>query len=259
MTSTIDVLPPAEDTAATPSVLEQVRQALQEARAAGLQTPGRPALIRLTSATDYQVRQALATVTAELAATRLPLAPGRRQWRRPPAPAAFGRSGSTAARHQRAHVWPLLVIGLGAAVAVWSGWVGLGALTGFGEVQLLPGLLPAVRINTAVVLPLSVEAYGAYALHVWLNSATLAARTRNYAAVSSIASLAIGVAAQAVYHLMSAAHVTTAPPAVTVLVASVPVVVLGLATALARLVRDDATIAARRAVEQADDEQAGGL
>jgi hypothetical protein len=247
MTSTIAVVPPAEDTAATPSVLEQVRQALEEARAAGLQTPGRPALIRLTGATDYQVRQALATVTAELVATRPPLASAWRQWRRPAAPAAAGR-GAAAAGHQRGHVWPLLVIGLGAAVAVWSGWVGLGALTGFGEVQLLPGLLPAVRIDTAVVLPLSVEAYGAYALHVWLNSATLAARTRNYAAVSSIASLAIGVVAQAVYHLMSAAHVTTAPSAVTVLVASVPVVVLGLATALARLVRDDATIAARRAV-----------
>lgn len=242
MTATIAIVPPVED---TPSVLEQVRQALEDARAAGLPTPGRPTLIRLTGATDYQVRNALAAVESEPAAGRASLALRWRARRIPPALGATTRAQHEQAGRQRGHTWPLLVIGLGAAVAVWSGWVGLGSLTGFGVVQLLPGLLPAVRINTAVVLPLSVEAYGAFALRVWLNSATLAQRTRRYAAVSSIASLAIGVAAQAVYHLMSAAHVTTAPPAVTVAVASVPVVVLGLATALARLVRDDATIAAR--------------
>jgi hypothetical protein len=219
------------------SIVDRVRQAVADAHAAGQPAPGRPTLIRLTGATDYQVRKVLVAVAAELAATRPALAPGWRPWRGP-APAVRTRRGSAAAGR---HVWPLLVIGLGAAVAVWSGWVGLGSLTGFGEVQLLPGLLPAVRINTAVVLPLSVEAYGAYALHVWLNSAMFARRTRIYAAVSSVASLAIGVAAQALYHLMSAAHVTSAPPAVTVMVASVPVVVLGLASALARMVRDDAT------------------
>lgn len=231
------------------SILDLVRQALDDARAAGRRMPGRPALMQLTGATDYQVRKALAAIEAEPATSRSTLAP---VWRIRLA-AARARAGRRD-RHgaQQAHVWPLLVIGLGAAVAVWSGWVGLGALTGFGEVQLLPGLLPGVRVNTAVVLPLSVEAYGAYALHVWLNSATLAKRTRVYAAVSSIASLAIGVAAQAVYHLMSAAHVTSAPPAVTVLVASVPVVVLGLATALARLVRDDASVAAQQVAPGAE-------
>lgn len=229
---TVAVVPPAGD---APSVLEQVRQALEEARTAGRPAPGRPTLMRLTGATDHQVRHAQAALLAEPAAGRASLA---MLWR-------ARRSSPSAPGAGRGHTWPLLVIGLGAAVAVWSGWVGLGSLTGFGVVQLLPGLLPAVKINTAVVLPLSVEAYGAFALRVWLNSAILAQRTRRYAAVSSIASLAIGVAAQAVYHLMSAAHVTSAPPAVTVAVASVPVVVLGLATALARLVRDDATIAAR--------------
>jgi hypothetical protein len=62
------------------------------------------------------------------------------------------------------------VIGLGAAVAVWSGWVGLGQLTGFGVVQLLPGLWDDLRVNTAVVLPLSVEAYAGYALRCWLGA-----------------------------------------------------------------------------------------
>lgn len=44
--------------------------------------------------------------------------------------------------------WPLLLIALPAAVAVWTGWVGLGQLSGFGEVQPLPGILP-LHVDTA--------------------------------------------------------------------------------------------------------------
>jgi hypothetical protein len=44
----------------TASVREQVRQAIDEARAAGEQPPGRPTLMKLTGATDHQVRVALA-------------------------------------------------------------------------------------------------------------------------------------------------------------------------------------------------------
>src|ERR1039457_6072149 len=37
--------------------------------------------------------------------------------------------------------WPLLILALPAAVAVWSGWVGIGQMTGFGQVPPLPGCL----------------------------------------------------------------------------------------------------------------------
>ena len=37
-------------------------------------------------------------------------------------------------RTQRVGTWPLLVLALPAAVAVWSGWVGIGQMTGFGQV-----------------------------------------------------------------------------------------------------------------------------
>ncbi|HEX5543039.1 MAG TPA: ABC transporter permease, partial [Micromonospora sp.] len=37
--------------------------------------------------------------------------------------------------------WPVLLLALPAFVAVWSGWVGLGRLTGFGMVDLLPGIV----------------------------------------------------------------------------------------------------------------------
>jgi hypothetical protein len=36
--------------------------------------------------------------------------------------------------------WPLLVLAAPAAVAVWSGWVGIGRMTGFGLVHPLPGI-----------------------------------------------------------------------------------------------------------------------
>ena len=36
--------------------------------------------------------------------------------------------------------WPLFLIAAPAAVAVWSGWVGLGALCGFGVIHPLPGI-----------------------------------------------------------------------------------------------------------------------
>lgn len=129
-----------------------------------------------------------------------------------------------------------MLIGLGAFVAVWSGWVGLGELTEFGVVQPLPGI-SNLRINTAVVLPISVEAYASYALRVWLGSAALPSRTRGFARRSSIASLVIGAGAQAAFHLMVALGVHQAPWPVVVLVAMIPVLTLGLAVGLAHLVR----------------------
>jgi hypothetical protein len=57
-----------------------------------------------------------------------------------PSPAPAGRLSSP--RHGRAlPSWPLLVLALPATVAVWSGWVGIGRPTGFGEVHPLPGNL----------------------------------------------------------------------------------------------------------------------
>ncbi len=64
--------------------------------------------------------------------------------------------------------WPLVLLALPAAVAVWSGWVGIGELTGFGQVHPLPGIWNSLHIDTAVTLPIGVEAYAAYALHAWL-------------------------------------------------------------------------------------------
>lgn len=132
--------------------------------------------------------------------------------------------------------WPLIFIALPAAVAVWSGWVGLGGMCGFGLVDLLPGIAD-VHVNTAITLPVGVEAYGAYALGAWLTSGT-SERARKFAKWSAIGALVLGMAGQAVYHVLAATHATRAPWPVVVLVSSLPVVVLGFGAALSHLLRE---------------------
>jgi hypothetical protein len=46
-----------------------------------------------------------------------------------------------------ARSWPVLVLAAPAAVAVWSGWVGIGQMTGFGEIHPLPGLWGSLHLN----------------------------------------------------------------------------------------------------------------
>ena len=130
--------------------------------------------------------------------------------------------------------WPLCLIAAPAAVAVWSGWVGLGTLCGFGVVHPLPGIAGGFTLNTAITLPVGVEAYGAYALRAWLTPGT-SELVRTFARWSAIGSLALGMLGQVVYHLLSAAHATRAPWPVVVLVSCLPVITLGFGAALTHL------------------------
>ena len=81
--------------------------------------------------------------------------------------------------------WPLFLIAAPAAVAIWSGWVGLGGMCGFGVIHPLPGIWDALQINTAITLPIGVESYGAYALGAWLTPGT-PGRARSFARRSAI-------------------------------------------------------------------------
>jgi hypothetical protein len=81
--------------------------------------------------------------------------------------------------------WLLFLIAAPAAVAVWSGWVGLGGLCGFGVVHPLPGIVSGLRLDTAITLPVGVEAYGAYALGAWLTPGT-PERARSFARRSAV-------------------------------------------------------------------------
>src|SRR5690349_7564588 len=132
--------------------------------------------------------------------------------------------------------WPLVLIAAPAAVAVWSGWVGLGSLCGFGVVHPLPGIADSFRLNTAITLPVGVEAYGAYAMGAWLAPGGPAA-ARTFARRSAIGALALGMAGQVIYHLLAAAHAARAPWPVVMLVSCLPVVTLAFGAALTHLLR----------------------
>jgi hypothetical protein len=151
-----------------------------------------------------------------------------------------GHSPSRPGQRRPVRSWPLLVLALPAAVTVWSGWVGIGQMTGFGQVHLLPGLWGSVHLNTAITLPVGVEAYAAYALRAWLASgSTVSARTRRFARWSAITSLALGMAGQVAYHLLTQAHTTHAPWGITTAVSCLPVLVLGMGAALTHLLHAD--------------------
>jgi len=132
--------------------------------------------------------------------------------------------------------WPLFLIAAPAAVSIWSGWVGLGGMCGFGIVHPLPGIASAFRLNTAITLPVGVEAYGAYALGAWL-SLTRQSTARTFAKRSAIGSLLLGMLGQVAFHLLAAAHEHRAPWPIVVLVACLPVCTLGFGAALTHLLR----------------------
>ncbi|MBP2322401.1 hypothetical protein JOF56_002786 [Kibdelosporangium banguiense] len=140
---------------------------------------------------------------------------------------------------RRVRRWPLVLLALPAFVAIWGGWVGLGRMTGFGPIQLLPGIWAGLVVNSAITLPIGVEAYAAFAMSVWLSSKVLSQKTRRFAMVSALGSLGLGMAGQVAYHLMSAANMTTAPWLITTFVACLPVVVLGCGAALLHLIHDE--------------------
>lgn len=163
-----------------------------------------------------------------------------------------------AGRAQRSR-WPLLVIGGSAGTATWSGWVGLGTLTGFGLVHPLPGIWDGLTINTAITLPVGVEAYAIYALSVATGSRPLPTPARRYAWASAGAALVLGMAGQIAYHLLGAAGVTRAPWWVVAVVSCLPVGVLGAASLLWHLAADaqDGTTATATAADGPSSEDAG--
>lgn len=139
---------------------------------------------------------------------------------------------------RRIKAWPILLLAMPAFVAIWSGWVGLGGLTGFGVVHPLPGIADDVSLNTAITLPIGLETYGTYALYVWLSGA-VPARARRFARWSAVGSLGLGALGQVAFHVMEAAGYTAAPWWITTIVACLPVAVLGMGAALYHLVHAD--------------------
>src|SRR5580700_11331141 len=156
-------------------------------------------------------------------------------------PPAADRSLAAVRPGRTVRSWPLLVLAVPAAAEVWSGWVGIAQKTGFGQVTPLPGIWPSLHLDTAITLPVGVEAYAAYALRAWLaRDPMISGRTRRFAKWSAICSFALGMAGQVAYHLLAQAGTARAPWPVTTIVSCLPVLVLAMGTALAHMLRADA-------------------
>lgn len=142
---------------------------------------------------------------------------------------------------KRPPVHLIWLLALPAAVAIWSGWVGLGSMAGFGVVHPLPGIWDDFRINTAITLPVGMEAYAAFGIAIWLWPSRIPQRARDFARTSGLIALVLGALGQIAYHLMSAAGYTKAPWPIVMLVSCVPVAVLGMGAALRHLLMEDET------------------
>lgn len=128
--------------------------------------------------------------------------------------------------------WPVFILAMSAFVAIWGGWVSLGQMAGFGPVHLLPGIAD-VSVDLSITLPLGMEVYAAYATGAWLSDRDISRTARNFAKWSSLIALVVGAAGQAAYHLMVALGIEKAPWPIVVIVATVPVAVLGMGSHLA--------------------------
>jgi hypothetical protein len=160
-------------------------------------------------------------------------------------PAGRDRSAAVSSGTRTVRSWPLLVLAAPAAGEVWSGWVGIAKMTGFGLVSPLPGIWPSLHLDTSITLPVGVEAYAVYALRAWLaREHSISGRTRRFAKWSAICSFALGMAGQVAYHLLAQAGTARAPWPVTMIVSCLPVLVLAMGTTLAHMLRADAGDAA---------------
>jgi hypothetical protein len=104
-------------------------------------------------------------------------------------------------------------------------------MTGFGMVRPFPGIADSVRVDTAITLPLGVEAYAAFALRAWLYGGVVTLRTRRFAFWSATGSFLLGMAGQVAYHLLVQARAVHARWEVTTLVSCLPVLILGMTSA----------------------------
>lgn len=150
---------------------------------------------------------------------------------------------STAGRRRKGRAkgyprWPVILLAGSAFVAIWGGWVELGRMSGFGPVNLLPGITE-LYVDLSITLPLGMEVYAAYALGAWLTRREIPDDARSFARWSALVSLVVGAGGQIAYHLLAAAGVERAPWPVLVIVSCIPVAVLGMASALAHRLHAD--------------------
>lgn len=212
-------------------IAEAKRQLAGELDLSPEESPSLPSTEPMTAPSPLPVVTAVSTTPPSLPpVTAVP----HREAAAAPVPVPVERQTLPATRATR--IWPVWLLMVPAAVAIWSGWVGLGELAGFGPVRLLPGIADNFEVNSAITLPIGMETYAAYALYVWLSGKAVGKALR-FARRSAVAALVVGALGQVAYHVMAAAGVAAAPWWITAGVACLPVAVLGMGAALAHMVR----------------------
>src|SRR5690606_36688325 len=130
------------------------------------------------------------------------------------------RSDEGPVRKPRELIIAVLAISMCAFTAVWSGWVGVGRMDGFGKVNLLTGFIADggwATIDLAITLPIGIEAYAASALYVAV-AGLVRGGSRWFAGTSAGLSLALGAFGQAAYLVLDAQCRTVAPEWIVVFV-----------------------------------------
>ncbi len=127
----------------------------------------------------------------------------------------------------------LVPISVGAFLATWGGWAKLATMTGYQEVEMLGGQEWS-RFNIGIVLPMTVEPFGAFAAKVAFDPA-VKRWARIIAGIMAVLTLVAAGICQAVVHHLTVTGVTRAPDYVVTVTSVLPVIVLGLGGALAML------------------------
>ena len=171
-------------------IAEAKRQLAEELDLSPEESPSLPSTEPLTEPSPLPLATAAPTTPPSLPpVTAVP----HREVATAPVPVPVERQPFPATRAMR--IWPVWLLMVPAAVAIWSGWVGLGELAGFGPVRLLPGIADDFEVNSAITLPIGMETYAAYALYVWLSGKAVGKALR-FARRSAVAALAHMVRAE---------------------------------------------------------------
>ena len=154
---------------------------------------------------------------------------------------AADRSGAVRDRRRTIRSWPLLVLAVPAAAEVWSGWVGIAQKTGFGAGPPAAGHLVLAPPGHGHHPP------GRRRVLRGLRAARLAGhRARDQRPDPPVRQVVRDLLLRARHGRAGRlppdgpGRVTRAPWGITTLVSCLPVLVLGMGTALAHMLRDDA-------------------
>lgn len=129
----------------------------------------------------------------------------------------------------RDHLWVAVIIAACALLEVWASWLGIGSVSGFPEIG---------HVTTGWILPVTTEAYWAYALWTWLAGAP-GPRSRKFAMWTAGIVFALSLLGQESGHLLAASHKAVPPAYVVAFVTALPLISLALVAVLVHLRQAD--------------------